>query len=181
MPCMATIERSVDILVPVRTAYDQWTQVTRFPEFLRHVVSVRRMDDRHQVWQVRFGRQVREFEAEIVEQIPDKRIAWRSVRGMRHSGVVTFHRLNDQRCRVMLQLDYEPEGLVERLGVLLAIPRRAVAADLRRLAAHIEGQQGQGGGDRSTVLNKDDAHAAPDGGGRAHAPAGMATVVGDEI
>jgi uncharacterized membrane protein len=156
-PCsMANIERSVDVLVPVRTAYDQWTQFEQFPRFMRHVKSVRQVDDRRLLWRVELGGQVREFEAEIVEQIPDKRIAWRTTAGLVHQGVITFHRLASDRCRLMLQIDYEPEGLIERIGTLLGVPYFDVLRDLRRFVAFVEQAAVATGGWRGKILNRDE-------------------------
>jgi len=156
MTSMANIERSIDVLVPVRTAYDHWTQFEQFPRFMRHVKNVRQVDDRRLLWRVELGGQSREFEAEIVEQIPDKRIAWRSTAGLVHQGVITFHRLAYDRCRMMLQIDYEPERLIERLGTLLGIPYFDVLRDLRRFVAFVEQAGVASGGWRGSILNRDE-------------------------
>ena len=106
------IEKSIDVEVPVRAAYNQWTQFEEFPRFMEGVEQVQQIDDRRLHWRANVGGKTLEWEAEIAEQIPDKRIAWRSLSGKKNAGVVTFHRLTDDRTRVMLQLDYEPEGFV---------------------------------------------------------------------
>ena len=153
---MANIERSIDLLVPVRTAYDHWTQFEQFPRFMRHVKNVRQVDDRRLLWRVELGGRAREFEAEIVEQIPDKRIAWRTTAGLVHSGVVTFHRLADDRCRLMLQIDYQPEGVMERLGTMLGIPYLDVSRDLKRFVTFVEQAAAAPGGWRGRILNRDE-------------------------
>ena len=92
---MATIERSIEVAVPVRTAYNQWTQFEEFPRFMEGVKSVRQVDDRRLVWRAEVGGREKEWEAEITEQHPDERIAWRSLTGASNAGVITFHRLSD--------------------------------------------------------------------------------------
>jgi uncharacterized membrane protein len=90
---MSTVEKSIDVNVPVRTAYNQWTQFEEFPQFMEGVVDVRQLDDKHLRWRTKIGGKEKEFDAEITEQIPDQRIAWRSQSGAPNGGVVTFHRL----------------------------------------------------------------------------------------
>src|SRR5512134_1585195 len=102
---MGQIEQSIDVEVPVRTAYNQWTQFEEFPKFMEGVELVRQIDDRHLRWRATVAGKTVEWDAEIVEQIPDKRIAWRSTTGSRNAGVVTFHRLADAKTRIMLQID----------------------------------------------------------------------------
>src|SRR5688572_25751351 len=123
-PLMSTILESIDVDVPVRTAYDQWTQFEEFPTFMEGVESVRQLDDTHLEWTARVGGIRRQWRAEITEQEPDQRIAWRSTEGAENAGVVTFHRLDDRRSRVTLQLDVDPEGLVETAGDALGFVRR---------------------------------------------------------
>ncbi len=161
------LEHGVDVNVPVTVAYNQWTQFEEFPRFMRHVESVLQLDANHLRWHVNLGGKVRVFDAEIVEQIPDKRIAWRSTADAHHSGVVTFHRLTDRKCRVMLQLDYEPEGLLEKLGTLVGVPEWNIAEDMTRFAEFVEKRQVATGAWRGQILNKDDAAE-----GAAGSPAG---------
>src|ERR1041384_930966 len=114
---MTQIIETVDVDVPVTTAYNQWTQFEEFPRFLDHVESITQQDDTHQHWKVKIGGQVREFDAEITEQHPDERVAWNSTSGeVGHAGVVTFHWLDDTHTRVTVQLDWQPEGLLEKIG-----------------------------------------------------------------
>lgn len=132
------IEKSIEVDVPVHTAYNQWTQLEEFPRFMPGVESIEQLDDRHVRWRMRLGGAVREWEAEICEQIPDKRIAWRSVSGPPNAGVVTFHRLSDQSSKVMVQLEYEPEGFVETAGDVLGIVQSRVSSDLESFKDFIE-------------------------------------------
>jgi uncharacterized membrane protein len=139
---MATIEHSVQVDVPVRTAYNQWTQFEEFPRFMEGVKEVRQIDDTHLHWRAEIAGKSEEWDAVIAEQIPDERVAWHSTSGAGNAGVVTFHRIADGVTRVMLQLDYEPEGMVEHAGNVLGMVSRRVESDLDRFKEFIE-QRGQ--------------------------------------
>src|ERR671915_1726228 len=110
---MSTIEKSIDVEVPVHTAYNQWTQFEEFPQFMEGVDEVRQLDDRRLHWRASFGGETHEWDAEIVEQHPEERVAWRNVDGKDNAGVVTFHKLGDDTTRVMVQMDWAPEGIKE--------------------------------------------------------------------
>jgi uncharacterized membrane protein len=135
---MATIEQSIDVEVPVRTAYDQWTQFEQFPQFMEGVEEVRQSGDTHTHWRTKVAGKEKEFDAVITEQTPDQRIAWTSEGGPEHAGVVTFHRLGEAKTRVMLQMDYEPEGVAEKIGDALGLVERRVKGDLARFKELIE-------------------------------------------
>jgi uncharacterized membrane protein len=135
---MSTIEKSVDVRVPLSTAYNQWTQFEQFPHFMEGVEQVRQIGDKHIHWRVNVGGKPKEFETEITEQIPDQRIAWRTRGGTDNAGVVTFHRLNDQTTRIMLQMEYHPEGFVEKAGDMFGVASRRVQADLERFKEFVE-------------------------------------------
>ena len=137
---MPTIEHSIEVNVPVRTAYDQWTQFEEFPRFMEGVEEVRQLDDTHLHWVAEIGGEREEWDAEITEQHPDERIAWTSTSGKGNAGVVTFHRLGDDRSKIMLQLDWESEGMKEKLGSILGQDDRAVKVDLERFKELIEGR-----------------------------------------
>jgi uncharacterized membrane protein len=134
----STIEQSIEVGVDVRTAYDQWTQFEDFPKFMEGVEEVRQIDDTHTHWRTKVAGREKEFDAEITEQTPDQRIAWTSQDGPEHAGVVTFHRIDDEVTRVMLQLDYEPEGLAEKAGDALGLVTRRVKGDLERFKELVE-------------------------------------------
>lgn len=153
---MGQIEQSIDVEVPVRTAYNQWTQFEEFPKFMEGVELVRQIDDRRLRWRAAVGGKTVEWDAEIVEQIPDKRIAWRSTTGSRNAGVVTFHRLADAKTRIMLQIDYEPEGIVENAGDLLGVVRVRTAGDLERFKEYVEQRGAETGAWRGSVPSRDD-------------------------
>ena len=148
---MATIERSIDVDVPVRTAYNQWTQFEDFPKFMEGVRAVRQLDDRHLQWQAEIAGRDREWQAEITEQHPDERIAWRSTQGARNAGVVTFHHLSATRTRIMLQLEYEPEGVTETVGDAIGLVSARVKGDLERFKEFIESRGRETGAWRGDI------------------------------
>jgi uncharacterized membrane protein len=148
---MSTIEESIEVQVPVRTAYNQWTQFEEFPRFMEGVEEVRQVDDTHLHWKADIAGQDREWDAEITEQHPDERVAWKSTGGAQHAGVVTFHRIGDEQSRVMLQLDVEPEGLTEQVGDKLGFVKRRVKGDLERFKELIESRGSETGGWRGVV------------------------------
>ena len=154
---MATIERSIEVGVPASTSYDAWTRFEQFPRFMDGVEEVQQKDDRHLHWRAKIGGKTEEWDAEITEQIPDKRIAWRAEKGALNAGVVTFHRLSDDTSRVMLQMEYEPQRLTEKLGDALGIMTRRVEGDLERFKGYVE-QRGDGvTGWRGEIPAKPDA------------------------
>ncbi|GLX00728.1 SRPBCC family protein [Microtetraspora sp. NBRC 16547] len=148
---MSSIEHSVNVNIPVRTAYNQWTQFESFPEFMEGVDCVKQVTDTRTYWMVEIGGVRREFDAEITEQHPDERVTWRSLDRPRQSGVVTFHRLDDDHCRVTLRLEYDPEGVAETAADLLQIVRRRVRGDLERFKTFIEARGTETGGWRGDI------------------------------
>lgn len=138
---MTQIIETIDVDVPVGTSYNQWTQFEEFPRFLKHIESITQTDDTHTHWRVNVGGQVREFDATITEQHPDERVAWNSTGGeVDHAGVVTFHKLSDTSSRVTVQLDWEPEGLLEKIGSVAGVGNRAVKDALKDFKEYIEAQ-----------------------------------------
>jgi uncharacterized membrane protein len=148
---MSTVEKSIDVDVPVRTAYNQWTQFESFPEFMEGVDRIDQTSDTMTHWLTSIGGVTREFDAEITEQHPDERIAWTSVDGPKNAGVVTFHRLAEDKTRIMLQMDFEPEGLVENVGDKLGIVGRRAEGDLKRFKKFIESRGTETGAWRGDV------------------------------
>ena len=146
---------SIDVEVPVRTAYDQWTQFEEFPRFMEGVQSVRQLDDTHLEWKASVAGVEKEWRAEITEQEPDERIAWRSTSGAANAGVVTFHRLDVGKTRVTLQLDVEPEGGIESVGDSLGLVKRRAEGDLERFKEFIEGRGAATGAWRGEVEQGD--------------------------
>jgi uncharacterized membrane protein len=148
---VSTVTESVDVHVPVRTAYNQWTQFEEFPRFMDGVREIRQLDDTHLHWKTEIGGVKREFDAEITEQIPDERVAWKSIEGEKQAGVVTFHRLDDDHTRVTVQMDFDPQGMVETAGDKLGMVDRRVKGDLKRFREFIEDQGGESGAWRGEV------------------------------
>jgi len=151
---MSTVERSIEVEVPVRTAYNQWTQFEEFPQFMEGVESVRQSDDRHLHWIADIGGVRREWDAEITEQHPDERVAWRATSGTRNAGVVTFHRLDAARTKIMLQLEVDPDGFVEQAGDRLGFVSRRAASDLERFKEYIEARGRETGAWRGDIPPK---------------------------
>ena len=151
---MSTVERSIEVEVPVRTAHNQWTQFEEFPRFMEGVESVRQSDDRHLHWVADIGGVRREWDAEITEQHPDERVAWRATGGTQNAGVVTFHRLDADRTKIMLQLEIDPEGFVEQAGDRLGFVSRRVASDLERFKEYIEDRGRETGAWRGDIPPK---------------------------
>jgi uncharacterized membrane protein len=135
---MSEKQHSIDVNVPVRTAYDQWTQFEEFPRFMEGVERVVQIDDTTMEWTAEIAGKKQTWQAKITEQHPDQRVAWTSIRGPRNAGVVTFHRLGDDQTRVTLQLEVEPEGAVEQVGDALGFVDRRIQGDLERFKEYIE-------------------------------------------
>lgn len=149
---MVQIIETIDVDVPVRTAYNQWTQFESFPKFLDEVESITQTGDTHTHWKVNVAGVTREFDAEITEQHPDERVAWTSTGGeTEHAGVVTFHKLSEESSRVTVQIDWEPEGLVEKLGSLVGVGTHAVKKDLKNFKEFIEATGAESGAWRGDV------------------------------
>ena len=148
---MSTVEKSVDVNVPVSTAYNQWTQFEEFPRFMEGVKSVTQTDDTHLRWVAEIAGKEKEWDAEISEQTPDQRIAWHSTSGAQNAGVVTFHRLDDNTTRVTLQMDVDPEGIVENVGDFLGVLDGRVEGDMERFKEFIESRGAETGAWRGEV------------------------------
>ena|SRR5438876_7375192 len=148
---MARYEKSIEIDVPVRTAYNQWTQFEEFPRFMDGVDQVTQIDDARLHWVANIAGQRREWYAKITEQIPDKRIEWHGEEGKMHSGMVSFESLDANRTRVTLMMEYEPEGFAESIGDALGLLNRQVAGDLGRFKEFIEARGVETGSWRGTI------------------------------
>jgi uncharacterized membrane protein len=136
---VSTVEASVEVAVPVDTAYNQWTQFESFPHFMNGVEHVRQVDDLHNHWVVSVGGVRREFDTEITEQRPDERISWKTVAGdVQQAGNVSFERMDDTHTRITIQLGWEPEGLAEKAGSAIGLDSRQVKADAERFKQFIE-------------------------------------------
>lgn len=140
---MNNITESVDVAVPVRDVYNQWTQFESFPHFMEGVEEIRQLDDTHTRWTTKIAGVTREFDATITEQHPDERVAWRSDSGASHAGVITFHRLDDTHTRVTAQMDIDPEGFAENVADKVGLINNRVKGDMQRFKKFIEGREGQ--------------------------------------
>jgi uncharacterized membrane protein len=148
---MASVVESIDVKMPLSTTYNQWTQFEEFPQFMDGVTSVTQIDDTHLHWAADIGGNKEEWDAEITEQRADERVAWKSTSGAQNTGVVTFHRLDDDTTRVTLQMDVEPDGVVESVGTALGFLDRRVKGDLERFKAFIERRGSETGAWRGEV------------------------------
>lgn len=142
---------SIEVEVPVSTAYNQWTQFEEFPRFMASVQEVRQVDDTHLHWRAVVAGKEKEWDAEITEQVPDQRIAWRSTGGVHNSGVVTFERIGDNRTRVRLQMDYDPETAGEKVGAAIGGVKLTTRGNLQRFKELIERRGVETGAWRGTV------------------------------
>jgi uncharacterized membrane protein len=137
---MATVEKTIDVHVPVSAAYGQWTQFEEFPRFMGGVVSVTQLDDSHVHWVAEIGGERQEWDAEIVEQEPDRVIAWRSTGGLVTNGRVEFMPIA-RGTRVHVEMEYEPEGVKEAVGSALGIDGGQVEDDLERFKELVENRE----------------------------------------
>ena len=135
---MGTYEYAIDVNVPLNTAYNQWTQFEEFPLFMDGVESVEQIDEETLYRHAEIAGVDQKWRAKITEQTPDQRVAWTSVEGAKNAGVVTFHHIDDDTTRVMLQMDYNPEGFIENVGAALGIVEQRIKGDLERFKTFIE-------------------------------------------
>lgn len=148
---MSNIEKAIDVNVPVRTAYNQWTQFEDFPRFMDGVKEVKQLDDKRLHWRASIGGKEKEWDAVITEQIPDARIAWRSINGADNAGVVTFHRVADNTTRVMLQIAYDAKGFAENAADAMGLVDRSIQTSLRDFKSFIEERRGETGAWRGEI------------------------------
>ncbi|GAA2542371.1 MULTISPECIES: SRPBCC family protein [Streptomyces] len=149
---MSTVKEAVEVEVPVHTAYNQWTQFEEFPNFMEGVEEITQLDDRHNHWTTKIGGVRREFDTEIVDQLPDERITWRTTSGdIQQKGTVRFQRVDDTHTRVELVMDVEPSGVAEKAADMLGTIDRRVKGDMRRFKDYIERQEGESGAWRGRI------------------------------
>ena len=150
---MEQVEKVVEVNCPVRTVYNQWTQFEEFPRFMAGVKEVRQLDDTHVHWHAEIWGKDKEWDAEITEQEPDKRISWKSISGAPNAGTVRFEPLGSDRTRVRLVMAYEPEGAVENAGDALGIFSQRVESTVKDFKEYIESRGAESGGWRGEVHN----------------------------
>ena len=168
---MATLQETIEVDVPVSTAYNQWTQFESFPEFMRGVESVEQIDETSLHFRTDIGGVRREYSAQITEQLPDRRIAWVSTDKPRNAGEVSFEPLGPDHTRVTVALEWEPEGLVEKAGAAVGADSHQVSADLKRFKQFIEARGIETGAWRSAVDNGEVEETEEEAGFAANAPA----------
>jgi uncharacterized membrane protein len=148
---MASVVKSVDVEAPIAAVYNQWTQFESFPQFMSGVDSITQTDDTHTHWVTSIGGVTREFDTEVTEQHPEERVAWKSTDGTTHAGVITFHRLGETSTKVTAQIDWQPEGVVEKAGSVLGFDDRQVQSDLDHFKEFIESRGHETGAWRGDV------------------------------
>jgi uncharacterized membrane protein len=149
---MGEVKESIELNVPVSTAYNQWTQFEDFPKFMDNVESVTQLDDTHQRWIAEIRGKREEWKAEITHQEPDKLIAWRALEGKENSGLVEFEPLEGNRTQVEVTLTWEPEGLVEAAADKIGVSDRAIKVDLEHFKELIESRGVETGAWRGEVV-----------------------------
>jgi uncharacterized membrane protein len=160
---MARVEKTVEIARPLRMVYDQWTQFEEFPRFMEGVEEVHQLDDKTLHWKAKLGGKTAEWDAEIVQQVPDQSIAWRHTRGAVNAGVVTFVPIDGERTRLSLALEYDPQGFVEKVGDILGVVSRRVEGDLERFKKFIEERPAETGAWRGQVKPTGEVDPHPQG------------------
>jgi uncharacterized membrane protein len=148
---METIKESLELAVPVSTAYNQWTQFEDFPKFMEGVQSVEQLDDTHLRWIAEVGGETRDWQAEIVEQVPDRKVAWTAIDVNGPNGIVTFEPLGESTTMMTVEMSYEPEGLKEQLGAKIGLDSRQVKEDLNRFKEIVETMGSESGAWRGEV------------------------------
>lgn len=138
---METIEKSIEVDCPVRSVYNQWTQFEDFPKFMEGVKSVQQLDDKRLRWEADIAGKTKTWDAEIFEQKPDERIAWRSTSGAMNSGMVNFASVDPNHTRVTMKLNYDPQGAVEKVGDALGVVSARVSGDLKRFKEFVENRK----------------------------------------
>jgi uncharacterized membrane protein len=149
---MAEVKETIEVNVPVSTAYNQWTQFEEFPSFMENVESVTQLDDTHLRWVAEIGGKREEWKAEITHQEPDKVIAWRAIEGRENSGRVEFEPLGSDRTRIEVTMTWEPEGFVEAAADKVGVSDRAVKVDLERFKELVEARGVESGAWRGEVV-----------------------------
>ncbi len=146
-----TVDKSIEVNLPVSTVYNQWTQFADFPQFMNGITSITQLGDDRMLWVAEIAGVKRQWEAKVLEQVPDSKVAWAATEGATNAGSVTFDDLGG-RTRVNLFLEYEPEGLVEKVGDKLNVVENQAEGDLERFKAFIESEGYATGAWRGTVV-----------------------------
>lgn len=138
------IQRWTDIAAPIDVVYERWTEFEDFPKFMHRVLSVEKEDRNKLSWEEKIWFSRRQWEGEITERRKNERVAWKTTKGTSHSGVVTFHKLDTNLTRVMVDMDFRPSGMIEKMASGMRFVKRAVEADLARFKAYVEMGEARG-------------------------------------
>jgi uncharacterized membrane protein len=142
---MSYLEKTIEVNSPVSQVYNQWTQFESFPEFMQGIEEVRQLDDKRLRWKAQIAGKQEEWTSEIYEQVPDQKIAWRSIEGAKNGGTVIFKALDTNRTEITLRMEYQPEGIIEQAGDMLGVVTGRVEGDLQRFKQFIERHRETGG------------------------------------
>lgn len=148
---MRTINKSITVNIPLTETYNQWTQFKEFPHFMEGVKEVKQLDEKHLHWKAEIAGKSEEWNAEITEQIPDQLIAWRSTAGAKNSGMIHFYSKGSNQTEVTLDINYEPDGLIENIGDFLGLVSARLSGDLVRFKEFIETRHSATGGWRGEI------------------------------
>lgn len=148
---MEHVEKCIEVEAPLSMVYNQWTQFEEFPHFMHGVEEVKQLDDKRLQWRAEIGGKIVEWDAEIFEQIPDRRVAWRSISGPLNSGMVNFEAVGPNRTKVFLKINYRPEGAIEKIGSVLGVVGQRVEGDLERFKEFIEDRGAETGAWRGQI------------------------------
>lgn len=148
---MSEVERTIEVDVPVSTAYNQWTQFETFPEFMEGVKEVKQLSESKLHWTAEIAGKTKQWDAAITQQEPDRRVAWRNVDGADNAGDVQFESVSDGRTRVKLHMVYDPEGVIENVGDALGVVSRRVEGDLERFKKFVESRGAATGAFRGEI------------------------------
>jgi len=152
---MATVEKKIEVEVPVQTAYNQWTQFEEFPRFMEGVKEVRQLDNSRLYWAAEIGGERKEWYARITRQVPDQVVAWESEGGTINSGIVSFHPSEGMKTEVELHMEYEPESAKEKAGDVLGFVSRKVESDLKHFKEFIETRRTETGAWRGEISERE--------------------------
>jgi len=166
---MATVQESIDVNVPIGQAYNQWTQFEDFPRFMSGVDAVRQLDDTTVHFETSIAGVKREYDAQITVQEPDQRVTWESLNEPRNAGTVWFESLGPDETKVNVELTWEPESAMEKIGAAVGLDSRQVASDLKKFKEFIESRGAETGAWRESVN---------DGEVATHTRAGTGTATG---
>jgi uncharacterized membrane protein len=151
---MATVEKITEINAPLSAVYNQWTQFETFPEFMEGIEEVKQLDDKTLHWKANVSGTIKEWDAEIIQQVPDSLIAWRSISGPEHNGTVSFRPRGPGRTEVMVRIELQPQSILESIAGALGIVDRRVEGDLERFKEFIQNRPAETGGWRGRISGK---------------------------